>query len=78
MNHNQKQNYEISGFCDAYNVSRQTVYREIAKGRLKSYKVGRRRLISRQAGEEWQRRLEAEAEGGRPQPKRTYGAEARL
>ncbi|MGH8660027.1 MAG: excisionase family DNA-binding protein, partial [Gammaproteobacteria bacterium] len=57
---------------------RQTVYREIAKGRLKSYKVGRRRLISRQAGEEWQRRLEAEAEGGRPQPKRTYGAEARL
>jgi len=42
-------------------LSRQTVYREINSGRLRSFKVGKRRLVSPAALADWVRRLEREA-----------------
>lgn len=42
-------------------ICRRTVYAEIEKGRLSSYKVGARRLISKGAIEDWLNEREAEA-----------------
>ena len=42
--------------------SRQTVYNEINAGRLRSYKVGRRRFVSEEACVEYVRAREAEAQ----------------
>lgn len=55
-----EQTYTINQFIDTFNVGRTTTYKEIDTGRLKTYKVGRRRFISVRAAEDWQRRLEAE------------------
>jgi hypothetical protein len=51
----------IDEFTDTYKVGRTIAYEEIASGRLKTYKLGRRRYISAAAASEWQRRLEAES-----------------
>jgi hypothetical protein len=45
-------------------ISPQTFYKEIAAGRLKTFKVGRRRYVSREAAEQWRREREREAAGG--------------
>lgn len=37
-----------------------TIYSEINSGRLRSFKVGRRRLVRREAYEEWKRQREEE------------------
>ena len=42
-------------------LSRQSVYNELNAGRLKSYKVGKRRFISSQALSQYVRDREAEA-----------------
>ena len=55
-----KKAFTIDEFIDAYKVGRTITYEELASGRLKSYKLGRRRYISAEAAEDWQRRLEAE------------------
>ena len=40
-------------FCYRYNVGRTFVYSEIAANRLQSIKIGRKRLIPSESGEEW-------------------------
>lgn len=50
--------YTIQEFAQTYKVGRTTVFEEIAAGRLRSYKIGRSRRISGEAGREWQRALE--------------------
>ena len=47
-------------FARANEISRTTVYDEIKSRRLETFKVGACRLISREAGERWRRRLEEE------------------
>lgn len=53
--------FTIDEFTDTYKVGRTIAYEEIASGRLKTYKLGRRRYISANAAADWQRRLEAES-----------------
>lgn len=53
------QAYSIAGFMAAFGISRFTVYKEINSGRLKTFKVGRRRLISTVAAEKWRKAMEA-------------------
>jgi excisionase family DNA binding protein len=55
-----EQTYTVNQFIDSFKVGRTTTYQEIDSGRLKTYKVGRRRYISAHAAAEWQRRLETE------------------
>ena len=43
----------IDGFMNRYGLARQTVYNEINSGRLKTKKVGRRRIIPEQYEQEW-------------------------
>lgn len=50
--------YRVSQFCEAYGIGRTKVHAEISCGRLKSYKVGRARMISFRAAEEWQKTYE--------------------
>jgi excisionase family DNA binding protein len=45
--------YDIPEFCEAYRIGRTTAYAEIAAGRLRARKVGRRRLIGVNDAEEW-------------------------
>jgi len=52
------QAYDVRSFCKAYSVSRSFAYLEIKAGRLKTFKAGRRTLISRQAAEGWRLILE--------------------
>lgn len=42
-------------------LSRQTVYHELNSGRLRSFKVGKRRLVTPAALADWVARLEREA-----------------
>jgi excisionase family DNA binding protein len=55
--------YTIPEFMDVSGLgSRTGVYQEINAGRLKTVKSGRRRLIPREAAEQWLARLQREAE----------------
>jgi hypothetical protein len=52
------QAYDIRSFCRAYGISRSFAYLEKKAGRLRSFKAGRKTLISREAAEAWRRALE--------------------
>ncbi len=52
--------YGVDGFGKAYNIGRTTTYEEIKKGRLRTFKVGKRRLISVEAAAKWRRQREEE------------------
>ena len=49
--------YSIPEFCVVASIGRTLVYNEIASGRLKTVKVGRRRLIPTTEGQRWIERL---------------------
>ena len=51
--------FSIPEFAYAFKIGRSTVYELIDSGKLKSFHVGRRRLISYDAAHEWQRTLES-------------------
>jgi excisionase family DNA binding protein len=53
--------YTIDDFCEATGTTRSNVYKEIAKGRLASFKLGRRRMISVRAAQEFIATLEADS-----------------
>jgi excisionase family DNA binding protein len=53
--------YSVPDITAKTRVGRTLVYREIASGRLRSVKVGARRLVSAAALDEWVQLLEAEA-----------------
>jgi excisionase family DNA binding protein len=52
--------YSIDELMRALKLSRQVVYDEINAGRLKTYKVGRRRFASAEALRAWVRQRETE------------------
>jgi len=54
------QTFTVNEFLNTYKVGRTKAYEEIESGRLVTYRLGRKRLISAHAAEAWQRRLEAE------------------
>ena len=54
------QTFTVNEFLTTFKVGRTLAYEEIKRGRLQTYKLGRKRLISAHAAEAWQRRLEAE------------------
>jgi excisionase family DNA binding protein len=54
------QAFTITQFTKRHNVGRDKVYSEIKAGRLHSYILGSRRLISRRAADEWQTMVEME------------------
>lgn len=45
--------FDVATASDALGIGRTTLYGEIDSGRLRSIKVGRRRLITRAALEQW-------------------------
>lgn len=51
--------FSIPEFAEAFKIGRSTVYELIEAGELKSFHVGRRRLISFAAAAEWQGKREA-------------------
>ena len=55
--------HSVEGFAKAHTVGRTMVYQEIKTGRLRTFKVGKRRLISFEAAAEWRRKREEETAG---------------
>jgi precorrin-6B methylase 2 len=55
-----KMAYRIPEFCSAYGISRTTAYLEMSAERLRTFSVGRRRLISAEAAEAWRKLREEE------------------
>lgn len=51
--------FSISEFCLRYGIGRTNAYQEIAAGRLRAVKVGRRTLITCDAAEAWLAELPA-------------------
>jgi excisionase family DNA binding protein len=45
--------FSIPEFCRRYGIGRTNAYQEIAAGRLRALKVGRRTLITQDAAESW-------------------------
>ena len=62
----------IPDTCEVLNTSRATVYDEINAGRLRSFTIGRRRYVSREAIADYIREREGEADlpKHRPCPRR--------
>ena len=54
--------HSVDGFAEDNSLGRTKVYEEIAAGRLKTFLVGRRRLISGEAAAAWRRLMEAETQ----------------
>ena len=53
--------YSIPEACEATGVNKDTIYKGINTGQLRSLKIGRRRLIRVEALSKWLENLEAEA-----------------
>ena len=49
----QKRTLSVDAFCDLYSVGRTLAYNEMAAGRLRSFTIGRKRLIPAEAAETW-------------------------
>lgn len=45
--------FSIPEFCRRYGIGRTNAYQEIAAGRLRAVKVGRRTLITQEAADAW-------------------------
>ena len=55
--------YSIEQTMGVLNLSRATIYAEINEGRLRTYKVGRRRMVSHDALADWVKARESEMQG---------------
>lgn len=54
--------YTIFDFCQSHGISRAYFYLLLREGRApKTFKLGRRRLVSREAALAWRQRMEAES-----------------
>jgi excisionase family DNA binding protein len=54
--------YSVSEFCQTHGISRGLFYKLLGEGRAPTaVKIGRRTLISKEAAEDWRRRMEQEA-----------------
>ena len=51
--------YSIDAFCEANHLGKTRTYEEIREGRLKTFKVGKRRLISFESAAAWRRLMES-------------------
>ncbi len=59
------ESYSVADFCGAHGISRALFYKLLREGRgPRVMKVGRRTLISREAAEQWRRRMEGAAQTG--------------
>ncbi len=57
--------YSVADFCREHGISRGLFYRLLREGRgPRVIKAGRRTLISREAAEDWRRRMEGAAQTG--------------
>lgn len=57
--------YSVADFCREHGISRGLFYRLLKDGRgPKTMKLGRRTLISREAADDWRRRMENATHAG--------------
>ena len=59
--HTEKRAFSIDEFSDRWGWGRNTTYNLIASGDLKSMKVARRRVITREQEEEFRQRMESKS-----------------
>lgn len=56
-----RRNYSMAEACDWLGITRRTLYKEVNSGRLKTFKIGTRRLVSERALEQFVKDREEEA-----------------
>ena len=54
----EKEAFSLTEFCARHGVNRHKAYEEIAAGRLQSYMLGNKRMVSRHAADAWQSVIE--------------------
>jgi len=59
----EKKSLSVADWCRRHQLSRPTCYAEINSGRLRTFKVGSRRLITEEADNAWVEAREREAMG---------------
>jgi excisionase family DNA binding protein len=59
-----KKAYSIAEICSLWGLGRTTVYEEIRSGRLSAMKVGRRRLVTEAAIQNWEQSSAGGKKGG--------------
>ena len=52
----------VDEVAERHSVSRQTIYKEMSAGRLRTYKLGKSRRITAEAEAEWIRQREADSQ----------------
>jgi len=55
--------YTVEGACETTSLTRTRIYRAIADGSLKTFKAGRRRMVSARALQDFINQLERESAG---------------
>jgi len=59
MNTKNKATYSVQGFCEDHNLSRGMFYKLEQAGQApRSFKVGARRLITKEAAKDWRHEME--------------------
>ena len=53
LDKHRKRALNVDALCDLYSVGRTLAYNEMAAGRLKSFTIGRKRLITAEDAESW-------------------------
>ena len=66
MNHKaispaEREAFTLDGFCETYSINRSAAYALIRDGKLKTFKLGRRRMVSKAAARDLLATLEREA-----------------
>ena len=54
----EKEAFSLNEFCTRHGVSRHFAYDEIGAGRLQTYMIKNKRMVSRQAADAWQAVIE--------------------
>jgi excisionase family DNA binding protein len=52
-----KEAFAVKGICRAYGISRETVYNEIRRGRLRALKLGKKTIVLKSDAEAWRDNL---------------------
>jgi len=68
----EKAAFSVTEFMERHGIERHKFYDEVKSGRLRTYMLGRKRMISRKVADEWQAQIEMTGE--EPVKKSRYNA----
>jgi len=58
----EKAAFSVTEFMERHGIERHKFYDEVKSGRLRTYMLGRKRMVSRKVADEWQAQIEMTGE----------------